>query len=103
MATGNQKVKTPTGWNATRGAWVKTGSTTWKAVEQIYIKTPTGWNNASGQELVQAPYPYIAQARQPSTYQNRQPSTYATQGRTPFTYQGQYLSLIHISEPTRPY
>ena len=27
MATGNQKVKTPTGWNATRGAWVKTGST----------------------------------------------------------------------------
>ena len=101
MATGNQKVKTPTGWNATRGAWVKTGSTTWKAVEQIYIKTPTGWNNASGQELVQAPYPYIAQARQPSTYQNRQPSTYATQGRTPFTYQGQYRVPFTYQNPYR--
>ena len=64
MATGNQRVKTPSGWNGTRGAWVKTGATTWKAVEQIYIKTPSGWNNASGQKLVQSPYPYIANARQ---------------------------------------
>ena len=39
MATGNQKVKTPTGWNATQGAWVKT-PTGWNAVDQIYIKTP---------------------------------------------------------------
>ena len=28
MATGSQKVKTPSGWNATRGAWVKTASGT---------------------------------------------------------------------------
>ena len=40
MATGSQKVKTPTGWNATRGAWVKTASNTWKDVDQINIKTP---------------------------------------------------------------
>ena len=49
MASGNQSVKTPTGWNATQGAWVKSGSGTWSAVDQIYINTPTGWNNASGQ------------------------------------------------------
>ena len=39
MATGSQKVKTPSGWNTTRGAWVKTASGTWKDVDQIYIKT----------------------------------------------------------------
>ena len=78
MATGSQKVKTPTGWNATQGAWVKTGSTTWKAVDQIYVKTPTGWNNASGQTNVQQPYPYIANAQNPYSY--NQPSTYARQG-----------------------
>ena len=66
MATGSQKVKTPSGWNATQGAWVKTGPTTWKDVEQIYIKTPSGWNNASGQESVQQPYPYIANAQEPN-------------------------------------
>ncbi len=55
MATGSQKVKTPTGWNATRGAWVKTDSGTWKAADQIYVKTPTGWNNASGHKSVQKP------------------------------------------------
>ena len=65
MATGSQKVKTPSGWNATRGAWVKTASGTWKDVDQIYIKTPTGWNNASGQQSVQQPYPYIANAQNP--------------------------------------
>ena len=64
MASGNQSVKTPTGWNATRGAWVKT-PTAWKAVDQIYIKTPTGWNNASGQEATQNPYPYIANSQTP--------------------------------------
>ena len=42
MASGSQKVKTPSGWNATQGAWVKTGSSTWKAVDQIYLKTPDG-------------------------------------------------------------
>ena len=31
MATGSQKVKTPAGWNSTQGAWVKTGSSTWKS------------------------------------------------------------------------
>ena len=57
MVSGNQKVKTPSGWNATQGAWVKTGASTWKAVDQIYIKTPSGWNDASGQALTQNPYP----------------------------------------------
>ena len=65
MASGSQKVKTPTGWNATQGAWVKTGSSTWKAVNQIYVKTPDGWNNASGQEATQITYPYIANAQNP--------------------------------------
>ena len=113
MASGNQSVKTPTGWNATQGAWVKTGSSTWSAVDQIYIKTPSGWNNASGQELTQVPYPYIANsqtpyiangqqpyiadARQPSEYQHRSPFTYRNpvnaqepnirNRQTPFTYQ----------------
>ncbi|SVC27466.1 uncharacterized protein METZ01_LOCUS280320, partial [marine metagenome] len=51
MVSGSQKVKTPAGWNATQGAWVKTAPTTWKAVDQIYVKTgATTWNNASGQE-----------------------------------------------------
>ena len=59
MATGNQKVKSPTGWNV-EGAWVKTGLTTWKDVDQIYIKT-TGWNNASGQEATQQPVTLILQ------------------------------------------
>ena len=54
MASGSQKVKTPTGWNATQGAWVKTPDG-WRAVEQIYVKTPDGWNNASGQEATQQP------------------------------------------------
>ena len=49
MATGNQKVKTPSGWNSTQGAWVKTGSSSWSAVDQIYVKTTSGRNNASGQ------------------------------------------------------
>ena len=65
MASGSQKVKTPSGWNATQGAWVKTGSSTWKAVDQIYLKTPDGWNNASGQESTQIAYPYIANAQNP--------------------------------------
>ena len=72
MASGNQKVKTPTGWNATQGAWVKTGASTWKAVDQIYAKTgPATWNDASGQEAVQNPYPYIATAQEPNI-RNRQ-------------------------------
>ena len=113
MASGNQSVKTPSGWNATQGAWVKTGSSTWSAVDQIYVKTPSGWNNASGQELTQVPYPYIANsqtpyiangqqpyiadARQPSEYQHRSPFTYRNpvnaqepnirNAQTPFTYQ----------------
>ena len=36
MVTGNQKVKTPTGWNSTRGAWVKTDTGTWKDVIAVY-------------------------------------------------------------------
>ena len=74
MATGSQKVKTPSGWNSTRGAWVKTGANTWTDADQIYVKTPTGWNNASGQEAVQQPYPYIANAQNPVIRQ--QPATY---------------------------
>ena len=110
MASGSQKVKTPSGWNATQGAWVKTGPSTWKAVDQIYIKAPGGWNNASGQEAVQQPYPYIAQGgspyianaqnpypyianaqepnirnrQNPFTYDHRSPFTY--NHRSPFTY-----------------
>ena len=129
MASGNQSVKTPTGWNATQGAWVKTGSSTWSAVDQIYIKTPSGWNNASGQELTQVPYPYIANsqtpyiangqqpyiadARQPSTYQHRSPFTYRNpvnaqepnirNRQTPFTYQnpvnGQQPNIRNAQNP----
>ena len=76
MATGSQKVKTPTGWNATQGAWVKTASNTWKDVDQIYIKTPSGWNNASGQEATQIPYPYIANAQNPFIRNAQQPYPY---------------------------
>ena len=129
MASGNQSVKTPTGWNATQGAWVKTGSSTWSAVDQIYIKTPSGWNNASGQELTQVPYPYIANsqtpyiangqqpyiadARQPSEYQHRSPFTYRNpvnaqepnirNRQTPFTYQnpvnGQQPNIRNAQNP----
>ena len=82
MATGNQKVKTPTGWNVTRGAWVKTGLTTWKDVDQIYIKT-AGWNNASGQEATQQPYPYIANNQQPNIRQQPAPYPYIANAQEP--------------------
>ncbi len=83
MATGKQHVKTPSGWNATQGAWVKTASTTWKAVDQVYIKTPSGWNNASGQSSVQQPYPYIANAQSPSIANAQQPYPYIANAQTP--------------------
>ena len=83
MATGKQHVKTPSGWNATQGAWVKTGGTTWKAAEQIYVKTPGGWNNASGQTSVQQPYPYIANAQTPSIANAQQPYPYIANAQTP--------------------
>ena len=83
MATGKQHVKTPSGWNATQGAWVKTGGTTWKAAEQIYVKTPGGWNNASGQTSVQQPYPYIANAQTPSIANRQNPYPYIANAQTP--------------------
>ena len=83
MATGKQHVKTPSGWNATQGAWVKTGGTTWKAAEQIYVKTPGGWNNASGQTSVQQPYPYIANAQTPSIANAQQPYPYIANSQSP--------------------
>ena len=83
MATGKQHVKTPSGWNATQGAWVKTGGTTWKAAEQIYVKTPGGWNNASGQTSVQQPYPYIANAQQPYIANAQQPYPYIANSQSP--------------------
>ena len=83
MATGSQKVKTPSGWNATQGAWVKTGPTTWKDVEQIYIKTPSGWNNASGQESVQQPYPYIANQQEPNIRNAQTPYPYIANQQEP--------------------
>jgi hypothetical protein len=83
MATGSQKVKTPTGWNSTRGAWVKTASNTWKDVDQIYIKTPTGWNNASGQEATQIPYPYIANGQSPFIRNAQQPYPYIANAQNP--------------------
>ena len=84
MATGKQHVKTPTGWNATQGAWVKTGSTTWKAADQIYVKTPSGWNNASGQSNVQSPYPYIANSQTPYIANAQQPYPYIANSQTPY-------------------
>ena len=84
MATGKQHVKTPSGWNATQGAWVKTGGTTWKAAEQIYVKTgPSTWNNASGQTSVQQPYPYIANSQSPSIANAQQPYPYIANAQTP--------------------
>ena len=76
MATGKQHVKTPSGWNATQGAWVKTESSKWKAADQIYVKTPTGWNNASGQTSVQQPYPYIANSQTPYIANRQNPYPY---------------------------
>ena len=84
MATGKQHVKTPSGWNATQGAWVKTGSTTWKAADQIYVKTPSGWNNASGQTSVQQPYPYIANNQTPYIANAQQPYPYIENSKTPY-------------------
>jgi hypothetical protein len=84
MASGNQKVKTPSGWNATQGAWVKTAGTTWKAVEQIYVKTPAGWNNASGQEATQIPYPYIANNQTPYIAAAQQPYIYQANAQSPY-------------------
>jgi len=84
MATGKQHVKTPSGWNATQGAWVKTGGTTWKAAEQIYVKTGAStWNNASGQTSVQQPYPYIANSQTPSIENAQQPYPYIANAQTP--------------------
>ena len=95
MATGNQKVKTSSGWNATQGAWVKTGSSTWKAVDQIYVKTPDGWNNASGQEATQIAYPYTATGQEPNIrdrqnaypYQANAQEPNIRDARQPATYQ----------------
>ena len=83
MASGNQKVKTPSGWNATQGAWVKTGASTWKAVDQIYIKTPDGWNDASGQEATQIPYPYIANGGSPYIANAQNAYPYIANGQEP--------------------
>ena len=102
MATGSQKVKTPTGWNATQGAWVKTGSTTWKAVDQIYVKTPTGWNNASGQTNVQQPYPYIANAQNPYIANAQQPYPYIANSQTPYIANAQQ-PYPYIANAQQPY
>ena len=103
MASGNQSVKTPTGWNATQGAWVKTGSTTWKAVDQIYIKTPTGWNNASGQEATQQPYPYIANSQTPYIANAQQPYPYIANSQTPYIANArqpaEYQNPVNGQEP----
>ena len=121
MASGSQKVKTPSGWNATQGAWVKTGPSTWKAVDQIYIKAPGGWNNASGQEATQQPYPYIAQggspyianaqnpypyianAQEPNIRDAQQPYPYIANARAPSTYQHRspftYRNPVSAQEP----
>ena len=102
MASGNQSVKTPTGWNATRGAWVKTASSTWKAVDQIYIKTPTGWNNASGQELTQNPYPYIANSQTPYIANAQQPYPYIANSQTPYIANAQQ-PYPYIADAQSPY
>ena len=101
MATGSQKVKTPSGWNATQGAWVKTGPTTWKDVEQIYIKTPSGWNNASGQESVQQPYPYIANQQEPNIRNAQTPYPYIANQQEPNIRNAQapYPYIANAQEP----
>ena len=101
MASGNQKVKTPAGWNKTQGAWVKTGPNNWKAVDQIYIKTPTGWNNASGQELTQVPYPYIANAQEPNIRSAQQPYPYIANAQEPNIRNAQqpYPYIANAQEP----
>jgi hypothetical protein len=102
MATGSQKVKTPTGWNATRGAWVKTESNTWKDVDQIYIKTPSGWNNASGQEATQIPYPYIANAQNPFIRNAQQPYPYIANAQNPVIRNAQQ-PYPYIANAQSPY
>ena len=99
MATGSQKVKTPSGWSATRGAWVKTASGTWKDVDQIYIKTPSGWNNASGQESVQQPYPYIANAQNPFIRNGQQPYPYIANAQEPVIRDQQEPNIRSQQEP----
>ena len=102
MATGSQKVKTPTGWNATQGAWVKTGSSTWKAVDQVYVKTPSGWNNASGQTNVQQPYPYIANAQNPYIANAQQPYPYIANSQSPYIANAQQ-PYPYIANAQNPY
>ena len=102
MATGSQKVKTPSGWNATRGAWVKTASNTWKDVDQIYIKTPSGWNNASGQEATQIPYPYIANAQNPFIRDAQQPYPYIANAQNPVIRDAQQ-PYPYIANAQSPY
>jgi hypothetical protein len=102
MATGSQKVKTPTGWNSTRGAWVKTASNTWKDVDQIYIKTPSGWNNASGQEATQIPYPYIANAQNPFIRDAQQPYPYIANAQNPVIRDAQQ-PYPYIANAQSPY
>ena len=104
MATGSQKVKTPSGWNTTRGAWVKTASGTWKDVDQIYIKTPTGWNNASGQETVQHPYPYIANAQEPNIRAKQNPYPYIANAQEPNIRDARQPSIYrHPSNAQSPF
>ena len=102
MATGSQKVKTPSGWNATQGGWVKTASGTWKAADQIYVKTPTGWNNASGQSNVQQPYPYIANAQQPYIANAQQPYPYIANSQSPYIANKQN-AYPYIANSQTPY
>ena len=102
MASGSQKVKTPAGWNATQGAWVKTASSTWKAVDQIYVKTPTGWNDASGQQSVQQPYPYIANSQTPYIANAQQPYPYIANAQTPYIADAQQ-PYPYIANAQSPY
>ena len=102
MATGSQKVKTPSGWNSTRGAWVKTDTNTWKDVDQIYIKTPSGWNNASGQEATQIPYPYIANAQNPFIRDAQQPYPYIANAQNPVIRDAQQ-PYPYIANAQSPY
>ena len=102
MATGKQHVKTPSGWNATQGAWVKTGGTTWKAADQIYVKTPGGWNNASGQTSVQQPYPYIANSQTPYIANAQQPYPYIANSQTPYIANAQN-PYPYIANSQTPY
>ena len=69
--------------------------------EQIYIKTLTGWNNASGQESVQQPYPYIANGQEPNIRDAQNTYPYIANAQEPNIRSAQqpYPYIANAQEP----